>query len=217
MGPAPIPNFTVFLVCQGLMLYGILGLASHWGFLHLRQRQDRDISDAWFVVLGLILPVVGWMLSFFIPMTALVLPVSLVLLFLRTTGYDGLGARRETAGHDAELAQAQRMLQDDSRNAAAYWTRAEVCERRGDYVEAYRNYRRAHELSDLMVSARQLADIKERLVCLAQTGSGAPAEGLQLRPEHLFVAVGLLLGFWNWVYAVEVCSLMLFLGWLHSR
>ena len=216
MSPAPIPSVIAFAACQGLMLYGILGLASHWGFLNIRQRQDREIPDAWFVVLGLMLPVAGWLMSFFIAPAALVIPVSLAVLFLHTAGHESLGAHRENSGRDAELREAERMLQADSRNAAAYWTKAEIYERRGDYVEAFRNYRRAHQLSDLMVSARHLADIKERLEYLAQTGSGQ-AGGLQLSLEHLLFLAGLGLGFWNWVYAVEVCSLMLFLGWLHSR
>ena len=217
MGSTTTSGFIAFAACQGLVLYGVLALASHWGFLHLGQSREREIPDAWFVVLGLMLPVAGWFLSFFVPAAALVLPASLAVLFLRIAGHSGLGAHRESTGHDAELGGAERMLQADSRNAAAYWTKAEICERRGDYVEAYRNYRRAHELSDQMVTARQLADIKERLECLAQNGSGGEAGEFPLRLEHLLFVAGLALGLWSWVYAVEVCSLMLFLGWLHSR
>ena len=217
MGPVPVISVISFVACQGLMLYGVFALASHWGFLNIRQRHDQEIPDAWFVVLGLMLPVAGWLMSFFIPAAALILPASLAVLFLRTAGHESLGAHREATGHSAGLGEAERMLQADSRNAVAYWTKAEICERRGDYVEAYRNYQRAHQLSDFMVSARQLADIKERLEYLAQTASRSQAGGLQLRLEHLLFLAGLVLGFWSWVYAVEVCSLMLFLGWLHSR
>jgi len=223
-----LPRILLFIPYQCMMVYGMFGLASHWSFIHIRQGGDRDIPDHWFLLFGLILPLAGWLMSVFLSSSAVacVLPVSLAVLFYWTTSRECDAERMQGALDDEDLAHANRMILADGRNAAAYWAKAKVCERLGDCAEALWNYRRAHQLCERTVSPHEMAEIELRLAQACESargekmGTGPGLHRLRARglcPELFFFACGLLFLFSDWTRALNVCSLMLFLRWLHSR
>src|SRR3989339_533134 len=95
MGFCPDAPQNIFLIGAylGLMVYGLVSLASFWAFIHVKQRGDRDISDGWFILFGLALPVSGFLLSLFSVWGALILPASLAILFYQTAAQEWGEAR----------------------------------------------------------------------------------------------------------------------------
>ena len=220
-----LSDVLVFAAYQVVMVYGLCGLASFWGFIHLRQAGDRDIPDLLFLALGLLGPMAGMALSFILPAALFVLPVCLGLLYWITNSSEDETARMQAALDHEDMARADAQIMADQGNAAAYWGKAEVCERQGRYAQALTNFRLAHELCDRMASPDEMADIEARLAHLmeaaeAERPGGAPAGPPRPRwlgLERYLFYVGLPLVLWNWKYALNVCAVMAFLRWLRTR
>ena len=193
----------LLVVYHGLMVYGIISLASYWSSHQLRQTRDREIPDLWFLFLGLVGPIMGWLLSIFLPSAWFILPGSLGVLFFLTRNREREQDRALNNLYEEDRAHAAGMIQADDKNAAAFWAMAEACERIRDYDGALGNYRRAHELEEI---EQRLADAR---------AAGIRAHG-QPWLEIFGVAVGMLLVFWSPGCTFNLCSLMLFLAWLHS-
>lgn len=220
-------NVVAAVVYQVLMFYGIVCLVSYWSFIHIREAHDQDIPDFWFMVFGLVLPAIGWLLSVLWAPGGFVLPASLAILYLRAKVVDGELARLRQELDGEDLAQARRLIAADERNAAGFWALAKLRERQGIFQEALDNYRRAHSLCQRTVTPDEMSEIEIRLADLLETqrldagggrpGTPAAARRWQRRLQAACIGLGTLFIFSNWIYAVNVCVLMLFLRWLHSR
>ena len=203
----------LFVVYHGLMAYGIISLASYWSAHQLRQSRAREIPDLLFLFLGLAGPIMGWLLSIFLPSAWFILPGSLGFLFFLTRNREREQDRALSTLYEEDKAHAAGMIQADDKNAAAFWAMAEACERSRDYDGALGNYRSAHALGGMTVSRHELEEIEQRLADAKAAGDRAHGRPLL---EMFGVAVGMLLVFWSPGGTLNLCSLMLFLAWLHS-
>lgn len=221
-----IPFITFSILYNGMMVYGLSSLASYWGFIHLRPKGSREIPDMTFCILGMALPAVGWLGCFVTPWAVFVLPGSLGLMWLMAERRERRAERTLAAMRGQEIAHAERMIAEDAGNASAHWARAQACERGGDLGEALRSYRRASALCQKTLPEGELEEIETRLTAaMAEGGAGSvpweePAVLKRLRwleMTWVLAVLGSLLAFWNWAWAVNVVSTMVFLRWLHGE
>ena len=206
---------------QLMMAYGVLTLAGFWA--SPSASSSRDIPEPLFLTFGLAIPLVSWIFSTFsafsawtVPL-ALTLPVSLGFLYTSAQSAASAGNQDQRALEDADLQEADRKIASDPRDASAYWSKAQVYERQGRFELALIFYEKTHEISDRTLPAPELADIRERLEhALARRRDNQSRRAGGWRPDALFLACGFAYFLWNWVYAVNLCSLMLFIHWLRA-
>ncbi len=206
-------NLALAIPYQCLMLYGIFGLVSHWG-----HDSTRGISGPLYLVFGVIVPVTGWLISTLVPAAFFVIPCSLGFLVASTRRGDQRDRRSDAVLREEDRDAAYRMIVADAANAAGYWALGKAFEAERHYEAALQQYRRAHELSDRTISVPEMKDISERLEdAIAFDKAKAKDAGGHVRLEPMLFAAGLLLAWWNWVFALNVCSVMAFLSWFRGR
>ena len=205
-------NLFSALLYQFITLCGILTLMSYWSSGRARA------TGLQFMLLGMAVPVAAWGLTFFVPYASLAMPISLGILYLRLRGRDAEEQSGAQALADEDLADAERQIEADPKNAAAVFSKAQALEKRGAHALALAYYEEAHSLSDRMIPESELADIRDRLERAKDAAAGDAPKPKELGAmlETAGLAIGALLVLWNWLLGLNLFCLMLFLRWFRG-
>lgn len=205
----------IFIGYQIVMLYGIGSLAAYFCW-----RPPRHIPQGEFAVLGVCLPIAGWLLSFAYRPFCFVTALSLGVLFFRYASVEKEVREQEDAESEDLLRGAEEAIAQDPGNAMGYVTKGEVLEKRRDWHGALKAFETAHKLSDRTVSAPELDEIRQRLQDAALLTKGKPskpawASAYQTMTvvEKVFIGVGAALCLLNYAMGINVASVMLFVHW----
>ncbi|MBI3550234.1 MAG: tetratricopeptide repeat protein [Elusimicrobia bacterium] len=207
-----------YVLYQAIMLYGIGSLVSVflWG-------GTREVSEGLWLVLGVAIPIASWLFSTFAAESTIIMPAGLGILFVLLL-FRGLidGAAQRSLWRQ-EHRSAEQLIDQDPKNAAAYWAKARTYEAQGSYSRALENFERAHKLSERTVSSMEMEDIRDRLEHqMSQRRRffiSGPLRLLKkaLSLEAILFVVGLSFSQWSVVSSINICSLMLFNLWFRSR
>ncbi len=195
------------------MGYGLLALASFWA---APADKPRKIPQLLLLLFGVVIPLMGWFLSLFLPWFFFIVPGSLGYLYWTTVGAEKAQDKAGAAVLDEELEHAAKMIASDPDNAVGYWSMAKVYDQRGQWRTALENYRRANELSERTLSNQEWEDIRARLEHELSTepGQSALTHGII---EKSLIVVGLAYLPWSGVLALNLCSVMLFILWYRGE
>ncbi len=197
-----------------LMIFGMGVIGCFWASPTATPRRIPEIQ---FAVFGLALPCGAWLFSLFYPPVSAVLPLSFGWLYWLVNSQEAQGHAGEARMLEESLAASLRMIAEDSTNAAAYCSLAQISEKRGQHALALELYRKAHKADGRALPAAELEDLTARLEEAARAGELRKG----LRPkiphvENILFLVGLTYFFWSASFAVNLCSVMLFIRWLRG-
>lgn len=210
---AVVLNAAAVIPYEIMMIFGMASIGCYWA---APIATPRRIPEALFAVLGLAVPCAGWLFSLFYPPAAVLTPLSFGWIYWLVSSEESLGLAGEKRLLEDELAHSLRMLAEDSSNAAAYCSLAQICEKRGQPGLALDLYRRANKADARTLPTPEFEDLAERLEPAARAGPQRRRPLKIPRVENVLFLAGLSYIFWNLSFAVNLCSVMLFIRWLRG-
>lgn len=192
------------------MLYAAIHMAATWAW-----GSKRGVPMGLLTVFGLAVPVGAWALSVAKPEIQWATPMSIAILYFLAVKPHRELIETIKAERAADRAAAEDRAISCPDDGSARMTLARVAEEDGRFDDALDHYEAAHRASDMMLSAAELAAVRDKLDTLRVIAERR--RGVLVHPlDATAIAASAVLIFFAPVRGLAPLSILLFVVWMRG-